>query len=108
MIEFLGGFAAAAQQTEKLCDRLREWSLLRSVDIKLKVSGEESHVAQGLFVVDERALGRLSDEQFQALRHDGHLVAIYAHLLSLQALKNISRRQDRDSLAPGKKENMPY
>ncbi len=105
-LQFMSDFEVAARRTGKLCDRLREWSLLRPVDIKLRVGGAESPVAQGLFIVDEGAFSRLADEQFLALRHDGHLVAIYAHLLSLQALNNILKRQGHDRAFSLKKENL--
>ena len=47
----------------------------------------------GLFTIDEEALEKLSNEEFQELRQRGLLPIIYSHLTSLQQIGRLSRLQ---------------
>ena len=47
----------------------------------------------GIYVIDEKALNELPDEDFLAFRKQGLLPLIYAHLSSLQQLRRISELQ---------------
>lgn len=85
-LQKIKGFVLELYQSEvlaeKFCEKLVELDLL--VPNGIKVQGPDG-VKQydGSFIVDEQKLAALSVEDFMSLRDSGHLVAIYAHLISL-------------------------
>ncbi|WP_246685530.1 SapC family protein [Methylobacterium sp. WL103] len=50
----------------------------------------DTHTLHGAQGVDERALAELPDADLLRLRREGWLAAIYAHLVSLQAIADFN------------------
>ncbi|MBB3060954.1 SapC family protein [Microbulbifer rhizosphaerae] len=70
---------------------LDEKGLLEEQVVLVKLPGGMDHRLTGVFRVNERAVNRLPDQEFLALRKRGYLSAIYAHLGSLRQVNNLSR-----------------
>jgi hypothetical protein len=52
----------------------------------------------GAFLIDENKLTKLSNEQFLSLREHGFLAAIYAQMISLIQIKNLSSSTDTSAV----------
>ncbi len=50
---------------------------------------------QGIYIVDEKKLNSLSDEQLLDLIKRGLMPAIYAHLMSLQQVQRLGERANK-------------
>lgn len=73
---------------EHFCDRLVELNLLVPATFKVQSpAGVKQY--DGCFVVDEQKLTALGSEDFLSLRVEGHLAAVYAHLISLQQIDKL-------------------
>lgn len=86
-IRLVVDYAEAARRTAALGRLLQDMTLLRALTIQMQhpVTGE-SHTLHGTMGVDETALAALPETGFARLRSEGFLSAIYAHLISLQAI----------------------
>jgi hypothetical protein len=80
------------QITKAFIDELVKLDLLHSQNINVKVSEKEFNL-NGLFIVDEKKLSALSDEDFLGLRKRGFLGPIYAHLGSMHQVNNLIQKQ---------------
>ena len=80
------------QITKAFVEELTKLDLLHSQNINVKV-GEQEFNLNGLFIVDEKKLAELSDEDFLSLRKRGFLGPIYAHLGSMHQVNNLIRKQ---------------
>lgn len=68
--------------TNQFCEKLAELDLLVPNGLKVQSPDGVRHY-DGSYIVDEQRLANLSPEDFLALREQGYLAAIYAHLISL-------------------------
>lgn len=93
-IEDLVKVADQTRNTKELVKRLTEKNLLHTQQIQLqhRPDGTRFNI-DGVYVVDEVALNKLSDEDYLHLRRMGLLPVIYGHLASLQQLRRLSERQ---------------
>jgi hypothetical protein len=80
------------QITKAFIDELVKFDLLHLQNIGVKV-GEQEFNLNGLFIVDEKKLSALSDEDFLSLRKRGFLGPIYAHLGSMHQVNNLIQKQ---------------
>ena len=88
-------------QTQKVCKLFSTKNLLITHQIQMRHRPDGVlYKIDGIHIIDEPALNALSDEDFLALRRQGLLPLIYAHLASLQQLRRISQLQyDSDQAA---------
>ncbi len=86
-VRLVAEYAEAARRTAALGRLLQDLRLLRALTIQVRhpLTGE-SHTLHGVLGVDEAALAALPEDAFARLRREGWLAAIYAHLVSLQAV----------------------
>lgn len=70
---------------------LEDKALLEEQVILVKLPGGIDHRLTGVFRIEEKALNRLTESEFLALRERGYLPAIYAHLQSLRQVNNLRR-----------------
>ncbi|MBU2917562.1 SapC family protein [Psychrosphaera sp. F3M07] len=80
------------QITKAFIEELTKFDLLHAQNINVKV-GEQEFNLNGLFIVDEKKLSALSDEDFLSLRKRGFLGPIYAHLGSMHQVNNLIQKQ---------------
>jgi hypothetical protein len=79
------------QITKAFIDELVKFDLLHSQNVNVKV-GEKEFNLNGLFMVDEKKLSALSDEDFLSLRKRGFLGPIYAHLGSMHQVNSLIKK----------------
>ncbi len=75
--------------TQAFCATLKKLDLLDETRIRL-VSGGNTTNLEGFLAVSEKKLNALSDADFQALRPNGFLPVIYAHLMSLAGGQSVA------------------
>jgi hypothetical protein len=85
-------YLEAAGQTDRFCDMLQAFGLLRAVTLNRSPPDGPASSLHGLMTVDEAALEALPDARFLELRQAGAMPALYAHLISLQALDRLNER----------------
>ncbi|TXM64973.1 SapC family protein [Methylobacterium sp. WL120] len=84
-------YADAARRTAAFGQILQDLGLLRPVTIQGRDPDTgDTHTLHGAQGVDERALAELPDADLLRLRREGWLAAIYAHLVSLQAIADFN------------------
>lgn len=86
--DFLGELARSEALAEHFCDRLVALDLLVPAGLHVRHSEKVLH-HEGAFVVSEDRLSALGADAFLALREQGFLSAVYAHLISLHQLERL-------------------
>lgn len=84
----------ANQLTQAFVQALVEHDLLVEQGITVKFQDQDQRIS-GLYLVDEKKLAALSDEDFLALRRRGFISSIYAHILSLHQLARLAQRKSQ-------------
>jgi len=85
----LGHYYENTQITKAFVNTLNEKSLLIQQQLTLTLNGE-NFTLDGVYLVDEKALNNLPDNDFLELRQRGYLAPIYNHLSSLHQLSRIA------------------
>ncbi len=92
--------ASFNQQTASICQLFTSLKLLEPKLLSVKlIQNEQAINIDGVYVVDEKRLNELSDEDFLSLKNKGVLPLIYAHLLSLKQLSRLIEKQNRYDLS---------
>ncbi len=86
----LGTYYENMQVTQAFTKILQDHQLLQEQSLTIDLNGEKIAL-NGLYLVDEKALNALSDEDYLGLRKKGFLPSIYAHLGSLHQLKQLAK-----------------
>jgi len=81
--------------TQNFIKLLLSKELLAPQTLNLKFEGQEEYTLGGLYVIDEKKLNDLPDNDFIELRKTGALPAIYAALMSMQRINYLVRRQSK-------------
>jgi hypothetical protein len=93
-VEALIDTTQQAVQTQNICKLFQDMNLLITHQVQLQHRPDATRYnIEGIYIIDEQALNELSDDDFLALRKQGLLPLIYAHLSSLQQLRRISQLQ---------------
>lgn len=79
--------------TKSFLEMLAEMELLHQQNINVRVREKEYNL-NGLYLVDEKKLNELSDEDFVKLRQRGFLGPIYAHLGSMHKVTSLIQKQN--------------
>lgn len=77
---------------------LVDMDLLVAQTLSITVEGQPRDIG-GIYIIDEKKLQELPDEQFADLRKKGVLPAVYAHLMSLQQVQRLGERQNKKTTA---------
>ncbi len=88
--DFLTEIYRFNELTSRFCRELEDRNLLTQLNMQIK-GGEAPVNIAGCFGVDEKKLNALTDDEFLALRKNGSLPLIYAHLLSLAQIERLAR-----------------
>lgn len=94
----LGETIQFAQMTKAFNKLLADLDLLVPQSLTMTLEGKPREI-NGIYIVDEKKLQELSDEQFMDLRKKGLLAAIYAHLMSLQQVQRLGEREAKKATA---------
>lgn len=90
--EALVSYIERDQITQAFVALLSKHELLRADELSVQLGGELQHLG-GVYAVDEQRLGTLDDEAYLDLRSRGFIAPIYAHLISLNQVRHLVRRQ---------------
>lgn len=80
-----------AQATKAFINTIAELDLLIPQTLNMTLEGRPSEIT-GIYIVDEKKLLSLSEEQTLDLSKRGMMPAIYAHLMSLQQIQRLGER----------------
>lgn len=90
--EALGKYYEHSHITRAFTQELADKDLLVQQNIDISVAGEKIGI-NGLYLVDEKKLNELSDEDFLALRKRGFIAPIYAHLNSMNQMRRLIQKK---------------
>jgi hypothetical protein len=96
---FLQNYLLLLKQTWVFGDMLLEKELLREISAKANLVNGKMYGLNGMYVVDEKKLSGLSDEEVTKMFRDGSLPLVYAHLLSLRNLPELADRKGNKSMS---------
>ncbi|MEN3160235.1 SapC family protein [Alkalimonas sp. NCh-2] len=88
----LADFFDTSRVTRTFVEKLTALNLLEAKTLTVQINGNKREI-NGLFLIDEKKLNELSDEQFNELRKQGYLAPIYAQMLSVQQVQHLTRWQ---------------
>lgn len=90
--ENLVGYLESEQMTKAFISVLAEKDLLASQNVSVTAGGEKINLG-GVYIVDEKKLGELSEEDFADFRKRGFLPPLYAQLTSMHQFSRLARMQ---------------
>lgn len=91
--------ASYSQQTSNICQFLAAKELLIEKQLGVKLLKDKQAInIDGVYIIDEKKLNELSNEDFLTLKEKGLLPLIYAHLTSLQQLARLIDKQNQYDL----------
>ncbi|WP_105103567.1 SapC family protein [Microbulbifer pacificus] len=90
--EALVGYLESDQMTKAFITILAEKDLLTTQNVAIN-AGEEKINLSGIYMVDEKKLGELSEEDFADFRKRGFLAPLYAQLGSLHQFSRLAKMQ---------------
>lgn len=82
-----------SEQTQRILQHLASKKLLTIKQLKINLGKDQQYAIDGLYVIDEKALNALNDEDFSDLRNKGLLPLIYAHLSSMHQVARLAKKQ---------------
>ncbi|NCP65818.1 MAG: SapC family protein [Paraglaciecola sp.] len=80
------------QITESFVALLLQYQLLSQQQLTIQLGAGQPTILDGVYLVDQKRLDELSEAEYLALRKNGALAIIHAHLLSLKQLNRLARR----------------
>ncbi len=86
LVDYIG----FTEVTQAFSDYLAEKELLTQQTLTVDINGEKRDI-NGIYLIDERKLNELSDEEFLELRKRGYLAPIYAFLTSTHQVARLAR-----------------
>ncbi|MEC4727794.1 SapC family protein [Shewanella sp. D64] len=87
--------ASFTQQTAGITKYFADLNLLTPKQLTVKLSSDSPQVnIDGVYIIDEKALRELKDEEFLTLKSKGLLPLIYAHLTSLHQIARLITKQN--------------
>lgn len=93
-VEIMREFFQQSQTTRVFNKALADMDLLVPQTLTIKLEGKPREIT-GIYIVDEKKLNSLSDEQILDLNKRGMMPAIYAHLMSLQQVQRLGDRANK-------------
>lgn len=90
--ESLVGYLESDQMTKAFITVLNEKELLTTQNVAINAGGEKINLT-GIYMVDEKKLGELNEEDFADFRKRGFLAPLYAQLGSMHQLSRLAKMQ---------------
>ncbi len=94
ILEFCEQFEQAGQRTGQFVDELKKMDLLMDGEVAIQQTGvEKPFVYRGFQMVNEEKLRELRGDELRKINQNGMLPLIYAHLFSLQIMREVFAKQ---------------
>lgn len=102
MLEFCQRFEQAGQRTSAFVKELKDQGLLMDGEVAIRQPGNEDKpfIYRGFQMVDEKKLRKVRGETLRKWNENGVLALVYAHLFSLDLLRNVFGRQVQQGKGP--------
>ncbi len=94
ILQFCEQFEQAGQRTGQFVDELKKMDLLMDGEVAIQQTGVENpFVYRGFQMVNEEKLRELRGDELRKINQNGMLPLIYAHLFSLQIMREVFAKQ---------------
>ena len=101
VLKFCEEFEQSGRRTQQFMVELRELDLLMEGELSIQMPGiDQPFVYRGFQMVNEDKLRELRGDQLRKMNQSGMLPMIYAHLFSLQVMREIFALQQQYGLGP--------
>ena len=101
ILEFCKNFEEAGQRTGLFMEELKKADLLMDGEVSIQQEGNDKpFVYRGFQMVDENKLRELRGDVLRGWNQSGLLPLIFAHLFSLELMRDIFARQAQQGKAP--------
>lgn len=101
VLEFCKNFEEAGQRTSMFMDELKKADLLMDGEVAIQQEGNDKpYVYRGFQMVDENKLRELRGDVLRKLMQNGILGLIFAHLFSLQLMREVFAEQVKSGKMP--------
>jgi SapC len=101
ILKFCEEFELSAQRTANFMTDLRATGILMEGEVSIQPQGaEQPFLYRGFQMVDEEKLRNLSTEELSKLHQNGMLALIYAHLFSVQLIRDVFAKQMMQGKGP--------
>ena len=101
VLEFCTNFEEAGQRTGVFMDELKKADLLMDGEVSIQPEGsEQPFVYRGFQMIDENKLRELRGDVLRKMMQNGMLGLIFAHLFSLQLMREVFAEQVRTGKMP--------
>ena len=101
VLEFCKNFEEAGQRTGLFMDELKKADLLMDGEVAIQQEGNDKpYVYRGFQMVDENKLRELRGDVLRKLMQNGILALIFAHLFSLQLMREVFAEQIKSGKMP--------
>lgn len=101
VLEFCKNFEEAGQRTGMFMDELKKADLLMDGEVSIQQEGNDKpYIYRGFQMVDENKLRELRGDVLRKLMQNGILGLIFAHLFSLQLMREVFAEQVKSGKMP--------
>lgn len=101
VLRFCEEFEQGARRTSQFMAELKELDLLMEGELTIQINNvSQPFTYRGFQMVNEQKLGDLRGDQLRKINQNGMLAILYAHLFSLQGMREVFARQQRQGLGP--------
>ncbi|UAA37310.1 SapC family protein [Paraneptunicella aestuarii] len=97
--EAMAAYLQQEQMTKAFAKELMDKGFLVQKQINVKVQDQQYDI-DGVYIVDEKKIDELSDEEFLNLRKRGLLNPIFTHLISMRQMNNLIKRKSEKVGSP--------
>jgi hypothetical protein len=101
ILEFCKNFEESGQRTSFFMEELKKADLLMDGEVSIQPEGSDKpYIYRGFQMVDESKLQQLRGDVLRKLMQNGALGLIFAHLFSLQLMREVFAEQVRSGKVP--------
>jgi hypothetical protein len=94
ILKFCEEFELSAQRTVQFMNELKESNLLMDGEVSIQAPGaEQPAIYRGFMMVNEEKLRELRGDELRKMNQNGMLALIFAHLYSMQLMRDIFAKQ---------------
>jgi hypothetical protein len=94
ILEFCENFEGSGQRTAQFIEELNKLDLMMDGEVSIQQEGvEKPFVYRGFRMVNEEKLREMRGDELRKINQNGMLPLIYAHLFSLQIMRDVFAKQ---------------